>query len=37
MYHHVYVPGTFYPLYLRFQSPPDVNKLNNDSVEKGSK
>lgn len=27
---------TFHPLYLRFQSPPDVGNLNNDSVEKGS-
>ncbi|KDR23289.1 hypothetical protein L798_15533 [Zootermopsis nevadensis] len=28
--------GTFRPLYLRFQSPPDIDNLNNDSVEKGS-
>ncbi|XP_023721556.2 uncharacterized protein LOC111872178 isoform X2 [Cryptotermes secundus] len=27
---------TFRPLYLQFQSPPDVGNLNNDSVEKGS-
>lgn len=31
------VSGTFHPLYLRFQSPPDISNLNNDSVEKGSK
>lgn len=35
--HISYVSGTFRPLYLRFQSPPDISNLNNDSVEKGSK
>ncbi|XP_069682926.1 uncharacterized protein [Periplaneta americana] len=28
--------GTFRPLLLRFQSPPELSNLNNDSVEKGS-